>query len=58
MKTALAYSRQLLVDFANQVEYLMKLLVTLVRTYADRPLAHFLSSFPPMSTIPPTLLLA
>lgn len=30
MKRALAYSRQLPVDFANQVHYLMKLLVTLV----------------------------
>lgn len=63
MKTALAYSRQFPVGFANQVEYLMKLLVTLIRTYADsslclRPLVHFLSSFLPLSTVPPTLLLA
>lgn len=36
MKTALAYSRQLPVDFANQVDYLMQPLVTLVNIYAGQ----------------------
>lgn len=49
MKIALAYSRQWPVDFANQVDYLMKPMVTFSESYLCwirlSPLAHFLSSF-------------